>query len=143
MTKEYKKNKKGYFRYAKDRDGRLRFEHCIVWESANGPIPANMCIHHKDHNKSNNDLSNLQLVTNLEHKRIHSGCRLVDGEWEKPCKICLEYKKCNKDNWYYSRGWINGRICKKCYIVKSIATRKLLIINGWKRKNYPSKKADL
>lgn len=136
---EYKKTSKGYLRYKKDSDGKLRFEHCVVWENANGVIPDGMQIHHIDHDKTNNDLSNLQLVTPLEHKRIHSGCRLVDGEWEKPCKQCLEYKKCNKDNWYYSRGWINGRLCKKCFIAKSLKTRKELIKNGWKRKNYPRK----
>ncbi len=136
MLKQYKKTKKGYLRYAKDESGKLRFEHSVVWERVNGPIPPGMQIHHKDNNKTNNDISNLQLVTPLEHKRLHSGCRLVNGEWEKPCKVCHEYKLCNKDNWYYSRGWINGRICKKCYIIKSIATRKALIKKGWKRKNY-------
>lgn len=140
MLKEYKKTKKGYFRYAKDDDGRLRFEHCIVWEKKYGKIPMGMQIHHIDFNKENNKISNLQLVTPLEHKRIHGGCIFVNGEWEKPCKICGEYKKCNKENWYYSNGWMNGKICKKCYIQKSLATRKTLIARGWKRKNYAKKK---
>lgn len=140
MLKEYKKTKKGYFRYAKDDDGRLRFEHCIVWEKKYGKIPLGMQIHHIDFNKENNKISNLQLVTPLEHKRIHGGCIFVNGEWEKPCKICGEYKKCNKENWYYSNGWMNGKICKKCYIQKSLATRKILIARGWKRKNYAKKK---
>ena len=132
----YKKTKKGYLRYIKDNEGKLRFEHSVIWEKYNGKIPLGMQIHHIDGNKLNNKIENLQLVTPFEHKRIHSGCRIVNGEWEKPCKICGEFKICNKDNWYYSRGWINGKICKKCYIKKSIEVRKILINKGWKRKNY-------
>ena len=129
----HRKTKKGYLRYAKD--GKLRFEHCIVWESHFGEIPLGMQIHHKDFNKTNNNISNLQLVTPLDHKRLHSGCRFIDGEWEKPCKECGEFKKTNKENWYFSRGWINGKLCKKCYIKKSLKTRKELIKKGWKRKS--------
>ena len=129
---------KGYLRTRKDHTGKLRMEHNLVWEKANGPIPEGMFIHHIDHNKTNNDIDNLQLVTPLEHKRIHQGCRMVGGEWEKPCKVCNEFKKCNKENWYYSRGWINGRLCKICYSAKSLAARKTLIATGWKRKRYPS-----
>jgi len=135
----YKKTDKGYLRFAKDKDGKLRFEHCLVWEKHNGKIPIGMQIHHKDFNKENNNIKNLQLVTPLEHKRLHSGCRFINNEWEKPCKDCGEYKKCNKENWYYSRGCINGRICKKCYIKKSTEVRKILIQGGWKRKNYSRK----
>lgn len=142
MEKENKKTRKGYLRFAKGDDGRLRFEHNITWEKAHGKIPHGMQVHHKDLDKTNNNLSNLKLVTPLEHKRIHQGCRLINGEWEKPCKICGEYKKTNKDNWYYSRGWINGKICKKCYIKKSMETRKDLIAKGWKRKNYKRKTVD-
>jgi len=140
---EHKKTKSGYFRYAKDEEGRLRFEHCINWERHNGKIPLGMQIHHKDLIKTNNDISNLQLVTPFDHKRLHSGCIFVDGEWEKPCKVCGEFKKCDKDNWYFSRGWINGKICKKCFIEKSMKVRKDLISKGWKRKNYTKIKTEL
>lgn len=133
---EYKKTKKGYLRYAKDAEGRLRFEHSIIWEKNHGKIPLGMQIHHKDFDKTNNNISNLQLVTPTQHKRLHSGCRFIDGEWEKPCKVCNEFKKADKENWYFSRGWINGKTCKKCYIIKSMETRKILIAKGWKRKNY-------
>ena len=139
MSKKYRKTKKGYLRFRKDKKGKLRMEHCLVWEEHYGKIPDGMQIHHIDHNKTNNDISNLKLVTPLEHKRLHSGCIIKDGEWYKPCKKCKEYKKCDKDNWYFSRGWINGRLCKPCFIEKSLRVRKELIKKGWKRKNYPKK----
>lgn len=135
MNNKHKKTKKGYFRFAKDEEGRLRFEHSIIWEKHYGKIPLGMQIHHKDFNKENNIISNLQLVTPLEHKRLHQGCILKKGKWLKPCKVCGEYKECNKENWYYSRGWINGKICKKCFIQKSLEVRKNLIAKGWKRKS--------
>ena len=124
----------GYIRFKYDKSGRNRFEHCVVWEEHNGPIPLGMFIHHIDFNKTNNDITNLLLVTPLEHKRLHEGCKLVDNVWWKPCAVCGEYKPCTKEYWYFSRGWINGRLCKKCFIIKSINVRKQLIANGWKRK---------
>ena len=133
--KEFKKTKKGYLRYQKDSDGKLRFEHCIVWEKHHGKIPLGMQIHHIDHDKTNNNINNLQLVTPFEHKRIHSGCILKNDIWYKPCKDCLVYKPCDKEHWYFSRGWINGKICKKCFIQKSLRVRKELIDKGWKRKS--------
>jgi hypothetical protein len=135
--KSLKRTPKGYIR-RKYKEG-LKFEHVIVWEKHNGKIPAGFQIHHRDFNKTNNNISNLQLVTPLEHKRLHEGCILSNGDWFKPCKECGEYKKCDNQNWYFSRGWINGRLCKPCYIKKVGKTREALIAKGWKRKKYPSK----
>lgn len=135
MSKEHKTTKKGYLRFRKDKNGKLRMEHNVVWEEHYGEIPQGMQIHHIDGNKTNNNIENLQLVTPLEHKRLHSGCKLINGVWYKPCSVCGEYKPCDKDNWYFSRGWINGTLCKKCYIKKSLEVRKKLIEKGWKRKS--------
>jgi len=35
-------------------------------------IPDGYVIHHKDLNKLNNDISNLELMTNFEHKSLHN-----------------------------------------------------------------------
>lgn len=43
--------------------------HRIVWETAHGPIPEGMQINHKDLDKSNNRLSNLEVVTPAENIR--------------------------------------------------------------------------
>lgn len=47
----------------------LRARH--VWEQARGPIPAGMAIHHRNGDKLNDDLSNLELVTVSEHLERH------------------------------------------------------------------------
>lgn len=132
-----KPTKKGYIRTR--RDGRTLMEHVRVWESYFGKVPEGMQIHHIDGNKQNNDINNLQLVTPLEHKRIHEGCKLINGIWYKPCICCGEYKPVDKEHWYYKQGNISGRLCKPCFIQKSLALRKELIAKGWKRKVYKPK----
>lgn len=36
-----------------------------------GPIPKNMVIHHKDFNRGNWNLENLELLTRAEHMKLH------------------------------------------------------------------------
>jgi hypothetical protein len=115
--------KKGYRRITIN--GRLVMEHVHTWTAANGPIPHGYDVHHHDHDKLNNDLSNLRLVTKLEHKRIHSGCELRDGQWWKPCKVCGQMKPATPEHWYFSRGWINGQVCKPCFIRKVVREKQL------------------
>lgn len=45
--------------------------HRDVWEAHFGLIPDGYAIHHKDHDKENNDISNLELLTPSEHQRRH------------------------------------------------------------------------
>lgn len=114
-----------------------RLVHDLIWEKYNGAIPEGYQVHHIDHNPLNNHIENLQLVDQLTHKRIHEGCKLVDGVWYKPCAECGEYKPCTPEYWYYSRGWISGKLCRKCYIQHSLETRKKLLAKGWKRQWIP------
>lgn len=46
--------------------------HVEVWTQAHGPIPEGFEIHHRDHNRSNNALSNLELLEGSEHARHHA-----------------------------------------------------------------------
>jgi predicted heme/steroid binding protein len=58
--------------------------HRLIWEQANGPIPNGMVIHHIDGNMFNNDLSNLQMMTNREHNKLHqTGKKLSQETKEK------------------------------------------------------------
>jgi hypothetical protein len=102
--------------------------HRIVWERENGRIPDGFQVHHKDGNKENNDIDNLELLSTLEHKRIHSGCyKDENGEWWKPCCKCGEYKRVEND--YYRRSDGISPWCKSCCIstVKPIALMEYLI----------------
>lgn len=46
--------------------------HRDVWEHHNGPIPEGMEIHHVDHDRGNNDISNLRCLSTAEHASEHS-----------------------------------------------------------------------
>lgn len=46
--------------------------HRYVWEYYNGAIPEGYQIHHKDKDKSNNDISNLECIPFSSHAKLHS-----------------------------------------------------------------------
>lgn len=46
--------------------------HRYVWEFYNGKIPKGYEIHHIDGNKANNDISNLQMLSKSEHRKVHA-----------------------------------------------------------------------
>ncbi len=75
--------------------------HRLVWEQANGPIPRGVEVNHKDLNKQNNRISNLELVTptgNMLHAYRHGRARCWErkgkngSEW-RPGKLVLSDKQ--------------------------------------------------
>lgn len=61
-----RKDNSGYQRVQlcnSDKKHRDRTVHRLVWEAFNGPIPEGLQINHRDENKSNNSLRNLEVVT--------------------------------------------------------------------------------
>ncbi|MET4696972.1 HNH endonuclease signature motif containing protein [Endozoicomonas lisbonensis] len=48
-----------------------RQKHVMVWEEANGPVPAGHCVSFIDGDQSNVDLSNLELITRRENLHIN------------------------------------------------------------------------
>lgn len=68
--KKYRQDKKtGY--YICTTGNRMRL-HVAMWEAVNGPVPPGMVVHHKDWNKTHNEISNFALVTVQEHNLIHN-----------------------------------------------------------------------
>lgn len=49
--------------------------HRLVWEAFNGPIPEGLEINHKNRNRSDNRLENLELLTHLENMRYSARLR--------------------------------------------------------------------
>lgn len=65
--------KSGYFLCSKKTDiGKRERLHCYVWRKANGMIPNGFAIHHKDENKNNNEIENLECISASAHMALHS-----------------------------------------------------------------------
>ena len=129
-------NAKGYRRiWTTDENGkrRMAMEHRVIWESFYGPIQEGLQIHHKDGNKLNNDISNLEILDALHHKREHSNAvERADG-WYKLCGKCGAEK--HEDDYYKSKeGWLKSE-CKQCFIDRASRDKirrknKLFTSNG-------------
>jgi hypothetical protein len=57
---------KGYLRYKR------KYCHRLIWEEDVGPIPEGFDVHHKDGNKLNNLLNNLECISKSDHMRLHA-----------------------------------------------------------------------
>lgn len=72
-----------------------------------------MQVHHKNEDKLDNVIENLELVDSLTHKRIHGGCVLRDGVWFKPCRKCGTFEPVDH---YYKRKDGISPWCRACAI---------------------------
>lgn len=89
---------KGYYTISSSKEGnRGKHLHRLIYEDHYGPIPKGMQIHHIDGDTTNNDISNLQMVSISEHNRIHKvgntncvGRRLSD---ETKSKMSIKAKE--------------------------------------------------
>lgn len=52
-------------------DGQSQHVHRLVWIKHNGEIPKGYVVHHKDENKLNWDIENLELISRSEHLKRH------------------------------------------------------------------------
>ena len=63
--------------------------HRFIWQYFNGEIPEGYDVHHRDLNHNNNSLSNLQLLTKDEHKKIHMAIKkLPSKKMRATCANC-------------------------------------------------------
>jgi hypothetical protein len=66
----------GYLAYKIN--NQIYFEHHLIWELHYGPIPSGYVIHHKNGNKVDNRIENLEMMTISKHSLLH--WRLRKGE---------------------------------------------------------------
>jgi hypothetical protein len=68
--------KQGYIRVRKP-DGTRDLEHRVVWETAYGPIPKGLHVHHLNGDRADNRLKNLALLNNDAHQYLHKTLKLT------------------------------------------------------------------
>ncbi|MBQ3441621.1 MAG: HNH endonuclease [Selenomonadaceae bacterium] len=127
LGKVYPKHTDGYYKKGKPL-------HRAVWEFYNGEVPKGYEIHHVDFNPENNQLDNLQLVTEKEHRQIHvpKGMQIPKPLKKFVCDWCgKEYEALdNGHNHFCSQKCCNAanynkkveRVCPVCG--KKFITRK-------------------
>lgn len=82
--------KTGYYLSSKKTDiGKRERLHCFVWRMNYGDIPKGYNIHHKDHDKSNNEIDNLELLSVSEHRKRHYD-EMSDEQRKKRAQILKE-----------------------------------------------------
>lgn len=61
--------------------GHSDYLHRMIWEYYNEKdIPEGFVVHHKDLNRDNNDISNLELMSSTDHKSLHLSLRHQEGD---------------------------------------------------------------
>lgn len=83
------------------------YEHRYIMEKHLGhEIPSTFVVHHKDGNKSNNQIDNLEVMPMVEHSRSHS---YRNGNSRRArCSICGKQMKT-------PIGLTRRQMCRKCY----------------------------
>src|SRR3990167_228825 len=66
--------KKQYGYYSCTSGDRARL-HRVMWADAHGPIPEGMDIHHRNGDKTDNRLGNLELITKSKHSSKYPNCQ--------------------------------------------------------------------
>lgn len=111
--------RKGYLRGWHPPSGRQRLLHSVVWEAHRGPVPDGFQLHHKNYDRMDCDIDNLELRTSLENKRLHAGCYVNgDGAWVKQCSGCGEFLVIAK-NFYTRKDGVNSE-CKVCAVKRAV-----------------------
>jgi hypothetical protein len=82
--------------------------HVVVWEFYNGKIPNGFHIHHRDGNKSNNEIFNLELISAREHISAHMSKERRDKarEWAEKIRPLTKKWHASKDGheWHKKHG---------------------------------------
>lgn len=113
-------NNSGYCRVNLCWNGKYKtcYVHRLIWEAFNGPIPKGLQINHKDENKLNNCLSNLEMVT-PQYNIMYGTARKRRAEKNSKPVRQLHDNEVIKDypsTWEAHRqtGISQGNICRSC-----------------------------
>lgn len=86
----------GYYVTSAQYDNKMYYfmEHRVVWAWHNGSIPDNLVVNHKDYDRANNRIDNLELVTQKENVE-YSRCNFNSPRGERNGKASLTNDEAN------------------------------------------------
>lgn len=84
----------GYGRLYFSKQSKPLRDHRFLYEAVHGPLPADCHVHHKDENKLNNILDNLEAKSSSEHAREHS----VERYQRRP-ELLEQYAEAMRARW--------------------------------------------
>ena len=100
----FRRDKKtGYYLSSRKIGTRRKRLHVYIYECEKGEIPKGFDVHHKDTDKSNNDISNLELLVKREHAKEH-GRLLSDEDRENRRKNLIENAMPKAKEWHKTKG---------------------------------------
>jgi len=94
--------KRGYYLSSKCIDGRRRHLHRYVWELYNGPVPGGYEVHHKDENKDNNDIGNLEPLPKNRHTKHHM-VKIMAEQYKERRERFIETAHPEAKKWHRSK----------------------------------------
>lgn len=103
-------------------NGYVLYHRVVMENSINRMLKDDEEVHHIDRNPHNNDLSNLQLVTKEEHRKIHSIRPKTYVELQ--CPICNNIRTVLKHNSIDKKQYCCGRHCGRLFQLLSPTERE-------------------
>lgn len=96
--------------------------HREVWIAARGPVPAGHDVHHRDHNRTNNALKNLECLPKGAHRRHHTLAKPIPRkDWSLVADVVLACADCGAE-------LVRKRVtaeprCSRCHSARAEAKR--------------------
>ena len=143
------KIEQGYYRISSSKEGNYnKYLHKLIWEDFyDFKVPNGFVVHHKDENKLNNCILNLQLMSNREHISLHHKGITMSLEAKMKMSKAKKGKYTGGNNWNYKNYArvikLDNRNRVQRYVIKkdkkSIkSSTNPLLLSKWFKENYPN-----
>lgn len=142
-----------YFRISSSKEGNYqKYLHRLIFEDFYGiEVPDGFVVHHKDGNKLNNCILNLQLMREFDHRSLHhkGTTHTLEAKIKMSKAKKGKYLKENRYNYknYYRVVKLDNRNGVQRYVIKKDgktikSSTNPLFLSEWFKENYPNEKLE-